>query len=127
MTSPAPAADAAASAPSITRAAFRLLNSVVVPLVRAGAGNPLPLGAGPVIVETTGRVSGRPRQVPLLSVRLGSHVFVSTVRGNSQWAANLDASPEAKVRLFGQDRRASARLGDIGGLRVAALHLQPSS
>jgi deazaflavin-dependent oxidoreductase (nitroreductase family) len=120
-------ARSAAPAPSITRSAFRLLNSVVVPLVRAGAGNPLPVGAGPVIVETTGRVSGQPRQVPLLSVRLGSHLFVSTVRGNSQWAANLDASPKATVRLFGHDRPATARLGDIAGLRVAALRLQPTS
>ena len=110
----------------LTSAAFRALNSVAVPLIRDGLGNPLPIGIGPVVVETTGRVSGKPRQVPLLSVRIGDTMYVSTVRGNSQWAANLAAKPSATVRLFGHDRRAAAQLAAIGGVRVATLRLTKS-
>ena len=107
---------------SLTRLGFRALNAVVVPLVARGVGNPPPIGFGPVLVETTGRVSGRQRQVPLLSVRLGDRVIVSTVRDRSQWLANLDASSEASVSLCGDRRPASAELGSFGPLPTATLH-----
>lgn len=106
---------------NLPRLFFRSLNSLVLPLVEKGVGNPLPIGIGPVVVETTGRKSGLPRRVPLLSLRVADSVYVSTVRPDSQWLANLAATPTATVRLFGKERAAKSRLGKIGDLQFAAL------
>ncbi len=108
----------------LTQQFFRRLNAAVEPLVGAGLGNPLPFGFGAVVVETTGRVSGKPRRVPLLSARLGDNVVVSTVRDDSQWLKNLEAKPSAKIRLFGRDREATASV-KRGPLNVVALALDP--
>ena len=109
----------------VTTQGFRALNRIVLPAVKAGVGSPWPIGAGLVVLETTGRKSGQPRQVPLVAARLGSRIAVSTVRANSLWVKNLEAEPAASVWIDGRKRDATASV-DTGALTVANLKLGAS-
>ena len=93
-----------------TRTGFRLLNQAVLPPARAGWTAPPPFGNGIVVLETTGRVSGEPRQVPLAAMRMGHKVVVSTVREDSQWLRNLEQTPQAKVWMHGTARPVTATI-----------------
>ncbi len=106
----------------LTRKGFRALNQLAVPAIKAGLGTPLPIGLGLVVLETTGRVSGQPRQVPLVAARLGRRINVSTVRSKSQWMKNLEAQPEASVWVGGRRREARSTV-ETGVLNVANLVL----
>ncbi len=106
--------------PDLTQTAFRTLNRFVRPLVKAGVGSPWPVGLGAVVLESTGRVSGKTREVPVLGLRVGDRVLVSTVRGDSQWLRNLEADSKAGVWYCGRRRDAVASV-HRGPLNVVAL------
>jgi hypothetical protein len=103
-----------------TRRAFSTLNAVVRPAVKAGLGNPFPVGAGAVVLETTGRRSGLPRPVPVLTTRVGDTLTVSTVRADSQWIRNAEADSKVAVWLGGKRREAIAtvRRGPLNTVRL---------
>jgi deazaflavin-dependent oxidoreductase (nitroreductase family) len=105
-----------------TRRGFSTLNAVVRPAVQAGIANPLPIGAGAVVLETTGRKSGLPRLVPVLSTRSGNTLTVSTVRSSSQWIRNAEADSNVAVYLGGQRRPAVATV-HRGALNTIRLEL----
>lgn len=100
---------------------FRALNRVVLPLVRAGFGSPLPLGFGLVVLETTGRRSGIVRPVPVVAFRAGRSITVSTVRTDSQWVKNLEADSDAAIWRNGTRRSVTAGV-QRGPLNVITLH-----
>ena len=109
-----------------TRTAFRTVNRVVTPAVKAGLGSPFPIGGGLVVLETKGRRSGLPREVPLASIRLGDRVVVSTFRRSSRWLSNLEATPQSRVWVSGKARPATAGVRR-GRLSIATLELQPAA
>jgi deazaflavin-dependent oxidoreductase (nitroreductase family) len=91
------------------RRLFQLINKIVEPLVRLGFVSPH-AGPGLVVVETTGHRTGLPRRVPLLGLRAGESVIVTTVRPNSSWVRNLEDHPQAEVWSGGIRRRATAEV-----------------
>lgn len=114
------------------QAFFRSLNRLVGPLVQAGLGSPPPLSAGAVLVETNGRNSGLPRQVPLLSWRHGRHLYISTVRPGSQWVRNLETDPSLRAWLCGTPQPGQATiyrtpLGAIARLDLTTTPPQPET
>ena len=90
------------------------LNTALTPAVRLGFANPLPLGAGIVLLEVTGRKTGRTRTLPLVCSDYGTLLAVSTVRSNSQWVLNLAANPRAKIWLRGRQRTVLASVFRAG-------------
>ena len=107
---------------AIERRAFQALNKTARPVLETGIGNPLPIGIGISVFETTGRSTGQARSVPLLTARFGDRLVASTVRGNSHWLANLEAKPDAHVNLFGTRRAAHAAV-KRGPLNIAVFDL----
>lgn len=87
---------------------YRGLNRVVEPLVRAGLGSPVLWPTGAIVLETTGRKTGRTQRVPLLATRVGNLLLVSTVRRRSQWLKNLAANPATRYWLAGRAHEATA-------------------
>lgn len=107
---------------SVTRRGFRALNRVVLPALKTGLASPLPLGVGLVVLETVGRRSGLRREVPLVSIRVGNTLLMSTVRRRSQWVENAAASGSARAWLGGSVRPGTATVRR-GPLQVVVLEL----
>ena len=87
---------------------FTTLNQVAEPLIRAGLGNPVCWPTGAIVLETTGRKSGRTYKVPVLAARIGSLLLISSVRRRSQWLKNLANNPRTRYWLGGRLHEASA-------------------
>ena len=87
---------------------FNSLNQLVSPLLRAGVGFPCFAPVGAILLETTGRRSGRKIKIPVLATRLGRLLLVSTVRSRSPWMKNLAATPEVRYWLGGREIKAQA-------------------
>ena len=84
---------------------FRMLNRVAEPMVRAGFGSPRIVPGGLLVLEHTGRKSGRRIRTPLAATRIQGHVIVGTFRGGrSQWVRNLAEDPKVRVWIGGRSR-----------------------
>ena len=88
---------------------FRMLNRLAEPRIRAGCVAPRLAPGGLVVLEITGRRTGRRARVPLAATRIQGHIVVSTFRGRrSQWVRNLIANPDVRVWRGGRARHARA-------------------
>ena len=73
----------------------RVFNRLVLAAARAGLPTPTV-----VILETTGRRSGLPRQVPVTRMTEGDTVWIVTEHGRrAGYVRNIEADPEVRVRV----------------------------
>ncbi len=92
---------------------FHALNAFVEPAVRAGCGAPGISPSGLIVLETTGRRTGRLHRTPVLATVFDGRIVVSTSRGGrSQWLKNLSATPAARYWLGGRLHEADAVVFD---------------
>jgi deazaflavin-dependent oxidoreductase (nitroreductase family) len=89
-----------------TFASAKLLNPLVRVVARAGL--PLP---GYVLLETTGRRSGEPRQVPVGKALEGDTLWVVAEHGlRSGYVRNIQANPRVRVRVGRRWRTGTAHV-----------------
>ncbi len=89
-----------------TFASAKLLN----PLVRAAARRGLPL-PGYVLLETTGRRSGQPRQVPVGKALEGNTLWIVAEHGlRAAYVRNIQANPRVRVRIGRRWRHGTAQV-----------------
>ena len=106
----------------LERCVFGALNALVRPAVRRGFAGPCGTPFGLVLLEHTGRKSGRTYESPLMAIRLGQRVLVSTVRDDrSEWIRNLEADEETHVWVNGRRRPVRAEVLRGGALTVSVL------
>ena len=84
------------------------------PLMRLSGGRLATTAMYPtLLLTTTGRKSGEPRTAPLLFIEQGQDLAIIGTRfGNTNhpaWYLNLQAKPEARVLLDGEEFAVSAR------------------
>ncbi len=113
---------------SLEQRAYRALNAVVGPSIQRGFGSPCVTPWGLVVLEHTGRLTGRQYRSPLLAMRLGRQVVVTTYRSErSNWIRNLEDQPRTHLWINGERRPVRAHVlyasqgGETGGMvdRVA--------
>ena len=89
------------------RRVVRLQRYVLNPPVKAAVW--LGLVPGHMVVETTGRVSGKKRRTVVGCHRDGDDLWVVAEQGrHAGYVRNLEANPDVRVRLGGRWRRAVA-------------------
>ncbi len=122
------------ASPNLETNFFRTINRAAEPAIRAGLGSPCLWPTGFIVLETTGRQSGKPRRVPVTATQVGNLLLISTVRGErSLWLKNLATTPAARYWLRGRERTADAivfspgtPLPDISGLPALLRPIVPS-
>ncbi len=88
---------------ALQRRAFQALNAVVLPGVQRGFGTPCLAPWGLVVLEHKGRRTGRTYESPLLALRIGRRVVVTTYRKErSQWVRNLEEQPQTHLWMNGR-------------------------
>jgi deazaflavin-dependent oxidoreductase (nitroreductase family) len=88
-----------------TFASHRLLNPFMKAAARAGL--PLP---GLVILETTGRKTGRPRRTPVGKALEGDTLWVLAEHRRGGYVRNIEANPRVRVRIGRTWRDGTARV-----------------
>ncbi len=89
-----------------TFASAKLLNPLVNLAVRAGLPTP-----SVVILETTGRRSGRPRRVPVTRALDGDTLWIVAEHGQrAGYVRNLKADPRVRVRVGRRWRTGTAKV-----------------
>ena len=92
------------------RASTFLSAKVFNPLVLAAARAGLPTPTV-VILETTGRRSGRPRRVPVTRMVEGDTVWIVTEHGRrAGYVRNIEADPRVRVRVGRRWRSGRAQI-----------------
>ena len=83
------------------------------------------LGLQMVVLTTTGRRSGQPRDAPLFTLRDGSTFLLVGTHGGEEtlpdWVANLRATPDATVQVARERLAVRAREPEPGGEEYRAL------
>jgi deazaflavin-dependent oxidoreductase (nitroreductase family) len=86
---------------------FKLTNGRIGSKWRVGAGFKKPVPT--LLLEHTGRTSGRLFTTPLLYMDNGADVVIVASQGglpsNPQWLANLQAHPDTRIHLRGERAR----------------------
>jgi hypothetical protein len=99
---------------SAQRRAFRVINAIARPSIQRGFGAPCLAPWGLVVLEHTGRRTGTKYESPLLALRLGRRVLVTTYREeSSEWVRNLENEPKTHLWLNG--RRTAYRASVMRG------------
>ena len=104
--------------------AFLLLNRLMVPLLRAGAGPWMgtPATGYVLLLEVVGRRSGTTRRIPLSYLILDGSAWVLAGYGvRTQWYLNLRADPQVTVRLPGRTVRCCAEDVHDPGVRARVI------
>jgi deazaflavin-dependent oxidoreductase (nitroreductase family) len=97
----------------IERAAFKVLNRFMVPVLRAGLARYMgsPVTGYFLLLRTIGRKSGLPRYAPLNYAIIEGRVYVIAGFGEStHWLANLLENPEVWMKLPGLEVQGTAHL-----------------
>ena len=101
--------------PSIASGFFQTLNRFLEPVAESGCFSPEFWPTGLILLETTGRRSGRPHRTPVLAMIMDDHVIVRTFRGErSDWFKNLRAKPEVSYWAGNAWKRAQATVNTPG-------------